>query len=338
VTSVAWNAQDTALFLTGSFDKRACVWDTNELVMVHAFRFDSEVRTVKMSPVASQTLVAVGSGEREVSLCDLRLGEVAQVLSGHTSSISSLAWSPGHEYALVSGSDDGSLRLWDLRKSNSMITFDYVKTVGNSKKRGRQHGIGMAAASSSSNEWSASVASKRHNPNATTRPETAHQGCVTDVTFLPDGTQLLSTGADHMMRLWDVETGLNQTVHYPDIRNHPIHKAKICVSNNGSIVYHPRNNEIIALEVQTGKKIHTLNGHYSHVTALAFHHATPELYSASSDGQMLIWTPWFDEARYMEERGPVPNAVLQARRAASATDQDNDIHDIADWDSDQDLF
>lgn len=387
VTAVAWNPQDTGLFVTGSFDQRVCVWDTNALVMVHAFRFESDIKVAKISPVHPNSLVAVGTGGGpEVSLCDLRLGETAQVLAGHSSSVTALAWSPGSEYTLVSGASDGTMKLWDLRKSNAVMTLDSHKTKDSVKKRGRsqvqraepngrkQNGAVQNAAIDDFDQdlfEDAAPAPRRRagaparpgNPApvvnqvrrpaearnddvprfqphvgrqyASSRPETAHQGIVTDIAFLPHGTQLLSTGADHMMRLWDAQSGLNQLVHYPEIKNHSVHTARICLSNNGAIVYHPRQNDILALEVQTGKKIHTLHGHFSHVTAFAFHKAMPELYSASSDGQILVWTPLFDESRYLDATRRT-NAVVEARRNASGLN-DADAEEVADWASDDEF-
>lgn len=301
------------------------VWDTNQVVMVHVFRFALDVKVVKISPVHPQSLVAVGGGNSDVSLCDLRLGETAQVLSGHTGSVTALSWSPGNEYCLVSGASDGAMLMWDIRKSNSSISFDYGRSINNAKKRGR--GIDQ--------NLDTSPQSSRINPNAVTRPEAAHIGAITDIAFLPCGTQLLSTGLDHMMRLWSAQDQLNQAVHYPNIRNHAVHTAKICLSNNGSIVYHPKNNDITALEVQTGKEVHSLHGHYSAVTALAFHSAMPELYSASSDGLMHIWTPYFTEDRFVETKAP-QNAVLNARRNAIHDHDEED--EVADWNSDEDIF
>lgn len=315
--------------MTGGFDKKVNVWDTNEVVMIHAFRFASDVKVVKISPAHPQSLVAVGGGEREVSLCDLRLGETAQVLSGHTASVTAISWSPGNEFCLVSGASDGAMLMWDLRKSNSSIPFDYARSVNNAKKRGR--GVNQNL----DNDTEPKQRTRLNNPSALTRPEAAHIGAITDIAFLPCGTQLLSTGSDHMMRLWSAQDQLNQSVHFPNIRNHAVHTAKICLSNNGSIVYHPKNNDITALEVQTGKEIHSLHGHYSAVTALAFHSAMPELYSASADGLMHIWTPYFTEDRFVDTKTP-QNAVLDARRNALHINDEEE--QVADWNSDDELF
>lgn len=383
---------DTSLFMTGQYDKRACVWDTNELVMVHAFRFDSQVNVVKISPLHQSALVAVGSEEREVSLCDLRLGETAQVLSGHTDSITSLSWSPSNEFSLVTGSSDGSMKLWDLRKSGSVLSFDYMKTTENKKKKrsspnvlnqyesdegeeeAKEDGKGRKRRNvslNSSQSMSTSLShdetsstmmtnvgnrglggngimsvhmrsvrrekeekmNRRNNPSSLTRPETAHQGRVTDILFTPCGTQILSTGTDNMMRLWEAEKlGLNKMVHYPDTRNDIRHPARICLSNNGSLVYHPNREKISVLEVETGKKVHSLNSHFSHVTALSFHPALPELYSSSSDGQILVWTPFHEEARHLHASNE--NKVIAFRRMNNNTLPDDE--EIADWNDDED--
>lgn len=372
--------------MTGAYDKKACVWDTNELVMVHAFRFESPINVIKISALHPQSLVAIGSDDVEVSLCDLRLGGTTQILAGHTDAITALSWSPLSEYALVSGSADGSMRLWDLRKSGAMITFDYMKTTRAPKKRAAPNVLNSAddydeedttvkreneldvsthrspiakrtsfGSSTSPNarqaRWlpeearefgpSRNVAPKattnrKVNPSTLTRPETAHQGRITDIAFLPCGTRVLSTGLDGMMRLWDANRGLNTMLHYPDIRNNLRHPARIALSHDGRLVYHPRKEEITVLEVETGRKVHSLQGHYSTVSALSFHPALPELYSASTEGQMLVWTPYHEEARFMESTVK-ENAVLAWRRNAFADNAD-EVEEVADWDDDDDII
>lgn len=124
-------------------------------------------------------------------------------------------------------------------------------------------------------------------------------------------------------------------LHYPDIRNNVRHPARIALSHDGTLVYHPNKDEISVLEVETGRKIHSLHGHFSTVTALAFHPALPELYSASTEGQMLVWTPFHEESRFLDKT-PKENAVLAWRRNALAPEDAEE--EVADWDDDDEFL
>lgn len=45
-------------------------------------------------------------------------------ISGHTASVYSIAWSPINEFLLASGSEDCTIRLWDIRKPGFLMCLD----------------------------------------------------------------------------------------------------------------------------------------------------------------------------------------------------------------------
>lgn len=66
----------------------------------------------------SNSLVAAGSSARHIALLDPResaAATIAMTLRGHVNMVVSIAPSPENEYSLVSGSHDGTCRVWDLR-------------------------------------------------------------------------------------------------------------------------------------------------------------------------------------------------------------------------------
>lgn len=59
---------------------------------------------------------------------DLRTGRSIMVLKGHVKHVLSLDWSPnGHN--LVTGSEDHTLRIWDIRKAESTYTVPAHKSI-----------------------------------------------------------------------------------------------------------------------------------------------------------------------------------------------------------------
>ncbi|KAI5865526.1 ribosome biogenesis protein YTM1 [Durotheca rogersii] len=72
---------------------------------------------------AGSTLLAAGTAARQVAIADPRVSAAAPVvmtLRGHRNLVSCLAAAPGGAgHALVSGSHDGTCRVWDLRSARS---------------------------------------------------------------------------------------------------------------------------------------------------------------------------------------------------------------------------
>ncbi|CAN0494935.1 unnamed protein product, partial [Discosporangium mesarthrocarpum] len=58
-----------------------------------------------------QSLVAVGSEETHVRLCDIRSGGFTHTLVGHSESVRACLWSPGSEFLLATGSQDHTVSL-----------------------------------------------------------------------------------------------------------------------------------------------------------------------------------------------------------------------------------
>lgn len=106
VSSAAWFAADAGLFVTGSSDKRALVWDTAAFVPVCAFAAGRAVHQVALSPVPgapTARLVACATDDVDVRLCDMHTGAASQVLSGHKGPVMTAAWSPSEEHVLATG-------------------------------------------------------------------------------------------------------------------------------------------------------------------------------------------------------------------------------------------
>lgn len=70
--------------------------------------------------LAEHSLVATGGALRYIDLVDLRASATkvsALQCLGHTNWIRSLAQNPTNSYQFVSGSDDSTCRIWDIRST-----------------------------------------------------------------------------------------------------------------------------------------------------------------------------------------------------------------------------
>ncbi|XP_065834594.1 DNA excision repair protein ERCC-8-like [Oscarella lobularis] len=262
VNSIQWYPHDTGMFISSSSDKSLKIWDANRLMVAEQFLFSGPVYCHHLSPVPSKScLIAVGSEETFVTLCDIKSGSQTHILRGHDDSVQSVCWSPRNEYFLLSGGCDNRILLWDIRKSKSCLaSLDQY----NGKKASDNPSLGCIA----------------------------HNGGVNGLHFLPDGLHLLSYGTDHRIRLWDVYSFKNTLVNYGRVKNPGWKKhCQLAVSScqNPGYVFVPSTTSIQVFDIHRGKKIKLLKGHFNAVNCCIFNSNKQELFSGSVDCNILVW-------------------------------------------------
>lgn len=252
VSVVAWWPVDSGLFVSGGYDGRVVAWDAASFTPVHTFDVGvggggssgapsggtssrasasaagldggGKVYSLACSPVASRhALVAVATDAPGVRLVDLSTGAAAQTLIGHRAAVMSVAWHSGHEYILASGSRDGTLRLWDVRRSGATaqlaVLDQHMSGPANHRSSSSAGGSGAAAGNVKAGSGvlstiaaaSYGTAGNKTNPSPAfaSAPSVAHgDGGVNGLCFPSTdsvaGASLLSTGLDSKMRRWRI--------------------------------------------------------------------------------------------------------------------------------------
>jgi WD40 repeat protein len=75
-----------------------------------------------VTTVAGRRVLATVSRDRSARLYDLDTGELLNVLSGHDESVKAVAWHPGGDPLLLTGSYDFTGRLWTLDPQTWQVT------------------------------------------------------------------------------------------------------------------------------------------------------------------------------------------------------------------------
>ncbi|XP_031404768.1 WD repeat-containing protein ATCSA-1-like [Punica granatum] len=324
VSTAIWYPIDTGLFITGSYDHFIKVWDTNSTQVVMNFKMPGKVYTTAMSPLAtSHMLIAAGTEDVQVRLCDIASGAFAHTLSGHRDGVMTAQWSASSEWVLVTGGCDGAIRFWDIRRAGCFRVLDQSHSQLGRRPPILCHATTKASTSKSSlggqstSAKTGTTLGKFPNGNGTKKSSlgrilgktsskqrlhpgmmssrdraTAHYGAVTGLKVTEDGMYLLSAGSDSRLRLWDVESGWNTLVNFETVRLQTNKAIQLAVSQESDLVFVPCMTAVKAFDFWSGKTSMTFRGHFENVNCCWFSSHDQELYTGGNDRQILVWSPF----------------------------------------------
>jgi WD40 repeat protein len=122
------------------------------------------------------------------------------------------------------------------------------------------------------------------------------------VAYSPDGKQVLTGGFDHLVRLWDIETGME--LHEFSGHTDPI--ISVAFSPDGKNALSGSADGTARLwDVTTGVELRRFGGHTSGVEVAAFSPDGKYVLTGSDDGAARLWfADYHDEIRYLCSRLP----------------------------------
>jgi DNA excision repair protein ERCC-8 len=292
ITMVQWWPHDTGMFLSSSYDMTLKVWNSNTLEEAFSFELNAKVNNFDINQIAGESLIAVGCDSTHVRILDLRSTSAAQSLSGHNGTILSCKWSPMDPFVLATGSSEGEVRIWDIRKTNACLAqLDLYRTDKSraiAENRSRKVGVLKSKAK-------------------------AHSHGVNGLCWMENGRTLITTGGDEKIRVWDLDVrgGINTLLNFGQfVKNKsPAYKSMILSPINETDVqylwYPSDNGEVLVFRAMDGKLVSRLRRNIqnaSRSTCLAYtgqHSAT--YLSGTVDGRIFVWGPTSDESSSDEE-------------------------------------
>lgn len=266
VTQLSFYPFDSEAFLSSSYDQTLKLWATNGVSLSGSWDLGSKLYTHGISPIADHLLVACGLAHPAVRLVDLRTNSAVQslVAPGQISgggAVFSLAWSPRHEHMLASGTLDGAVRIWDIRRASALLgLLDQEDSLG---IFARTSGGGGHAHATSPWERGFRYSAK------------AHAGPVNALTWTDDGAYIVSAGHDRRIRVWDAATGANTLASFgPSIRNGQLANVPMFVTPTGltptkkELLFWPNESEILVMDLHEGTVITRLRGPGSRIAGV----------------------------------------------------------------------
>ncbi|KKZ65587.1 ribosome biogenesis protein YTM1 [[Emmonsia] crescens] len=120
VSAAIFDAKDSTVGYSTSWDHSLRTWDLVTGALVDTRTTSHSLLSVAHLPELS--LLAAGTSARHITLIDPRASATAVsalTLRGHTNAVVCLARDPDSTYGLISGSHDGTCRIWDVRSTRT---------------------------------------------------------------------------------------------------------------------------------------------------------------------------------------------------------------------------
>nr|XP_043628243.1 U5 small nuclear ribonucleoprotein 40 kDa protein [Erigeron canadensis] len=285
VYTMKFNPAGTTI-ASGSHDREIFLWHvTGECKNYMVLKgHKNAVLDLEWNSDGSQIISA--SSDKTLRAWDVETGKQIKKMSEHSSFVNSCSPSRRGPPLVVSGSDDGTAKLWDLRQRGAIQTFPDKYQV-----------TAVAFSDASDKIYSGGIDNVVKvwdiRRNEVTMTLEGHQNTITGMQLSPDGSYLLTNGMDCTLRIWDMRpyAPQNRCVKIMEGHQHNVEQnlLKCSWSSDGSKVTAGSSDRMVYIWDTTSRRIlYKLPGHSGSVNECVFHPSEPIIGSCSSDKQIYL--------------------------------------------------
>ncbi|KAI0390450.1 WD40 repeat-like protein [Xylariaceae sp. FL0594] len=275
------------LIASGSMDRSILLWRASGECENYGVLNGHKGAVLDLQWSRDSEIVYSGSADMHLASWDLTSGTRIRRYIGHEEIINTLDISKRGEELLISGSDDGTIGIWDPRTKNAV---DYIET---------DFPITAVAVSEAGNEiYSGGIDNDIKvwdmRKKAVVYKMLGHNDTITSLRVSPDSQSLLSYSHDSTAKTWDIRPFAPTERHIRtfDGAQMGIEKNLIRASWDKAgkrVAVGAGDGTVVIWSNDTGKLLYKLPGHKGTVNCAEFTNSDePIILSASSDRRMLL--------------------------------------------------
>lgn len=275
-----------SVIASGSHDKHILLWRTYGECENYMMLQGHKNAVLELHWTSDGERIVSASPDKSVRAWDAATGEQVKKMSEHDNFVNSCCPLKRGPPLLVSGSDDGTAKLWDLRSKRSVHTLgeQYQVLAVAFGEEGDQ--VYTGGIENSIKVWDL----RKVEVSMTLK---GHTDTVTGLSLSPDGTHLLSNAMDNTLRAWDMRpyAPANRCVKVFTGHSHSFEKnpLKCAWSPDGTKVTCGSADHMVNIwDFATRRLLYKLPGHKGSVNEAVFHPTEPIVASASSDKQIYL--------------------------------------------------
>ncbi len=276
VNSVAY-CHEPEQILTGSRDGSIRRWNREEAkVLLRWFPHERYVTIQRVSPDGKWVL-SYGGGL--VAESDLATGEARVKWERHSGAVNGVAFLPDGQHVL-SGSADGTLRLWDITSGATVRVIEGAK-LGAWSIAVSPDGTKAAAGCKDGMLREFDLAD-----GTLIRELAGHLGYVRSVAYTHDGSRLISSADDGSVRIWAADEEAAVAV----LQGHRGGVLAVAVSPDDKLVLSGgRDGTVRVWDLAAEKELKKMEGHRGWVNCVAFAAGGRYAVSGGRDARVIRW-------------------------------------------------
>ena len=284
-TIILWNAHDGTIFRD---------WTAHDIT-------DGAISSLAFSPTGRE-LASSSANNPRILIWNVVQGGLIGTLSGHSSPVRTCAWSPDGAL-VVTGSQHGTVRLWDAR------TYSAMDMPIHSSREDREaitflsfdpHGLWLVVGMGRQCDvWTVPAFALRKTLRG-------HTGTIRTAAFDSSGMYLATASDDYTVRIWGLERPEDESLKV--LRGHLDDVRDVAFSPDGTLVASASDDgTVLVRSICQESSTVVLEGHSSMVYAARFSPRGEYLASASADGTVRMWrlNDWSCATIFEEHRGQV---------------------------------
>ncbi|KIM38762.1 hypothetical protein M413DRAFT_75797 [Hebeloma cylindrosporum] len=213
-------------------------------------------------------------------LCNLMLQRVYKCVTNVMGSAVNATVASSNGRFIISGSEDGSVRVWDASTGEILKVLDgHTKRVRSVKFSNDDRFIISGSVDKSVRVWDAST-------GETLKVLEGHTRAVSSVEFSSDDRFIISGSWDKSVRVWDASTG--ETLKVLEGHTHQV-TSVVFSSDSRFIISGSWDKSVRVWDASTGETLKVLEGHTNRVTSVAFSSDDRFIISGSYDKLVRVW-------------------------------------------------
>nr|CDS29015.1 U5 small nuclear ribonucleoprotein 40 kDa [Hymenolepis microstoma] len=286
VFCVKFVPSDGNYVVSAGFDRQVFVWETYGECANVAVMPGHGGAILDLALSTDGELLYSASSDKTVAIWDLNVCQRVKKIRGHQNIVNSVSIARRGPQMIVSGSDDGTVRLWDRRQKTEVQNFQNTYQVLSVTFNDTAELIFSGGIDNIIKGWDLRKLDVAMRLNG-------HTDTVTGLALSPDGNFLLSNSMDNTLRIWDVRPYAPPErctkILYGHMHTYEKNLLRCAWSTDGQYVTCGSGDRYVHVwDVKTRNLIYKLPGHSASVNETAFHPLEPILVSAGSDKKIFL--------------------------------------------------